>query len=320
MALVKCPECGESISSTVDTCIHCGALLRTCPNCQTAITGEMAFCPECGTRLAVLKETEVHPTREFQTANEDVPKESQPSEQVDLVPLGYYIEDWKESAPSSVIAKILYVFLTISFVLGLILVGLFVIALFIVFISGAMSSLTSIFPLLLLLSVLFLLPAEICGIISTMCEIISDIIIRTGISSWRRKKNIDLIDVLASSPDDKSYMLMTKKERKQHSVFLMHVIYVRDFKLHPVNGVLIYIFSFLDSMCVRMSALLPVILVFVSAISTDNVALTLIALIIMVILAVVILIISFVKNMILSYPIRRAVNDCPALKAQNIKK
>ena len=39
MALIKCEECGESISSSAKVCPHCGVKI----NLQT--------CPECGAKL-----------------------------------------------------------------------------------------------------------------------------------------------------------------------------------------------------------------------------------------------------------------------------
>ena len=38
MALIKCPECGESVSDKAPNCPHCGL----------AIAGNIIPCPECG--------------------------------------------------------------------------------------------------------------------------------------------------------------------------------------------------------------------------------------------------------------------------------
>lgn len=50
MALIKCKECGESISSSAKTCPHCGFKneITTCPECGKKIKGTETTCPECG--------------------------------------------------------------------------------------------------------------------------------------------------------------------------------------------------------------------------------------------------------------------------------
>lgn len=50
MALIKCNECGESISSTAKSCPHCGAKnsVNMCPECGYKLKEEMDKCPECG--------------------------------------------------------------------------------------------------------------------------------------------------------------------------------------------------------------------------------------------------------------------------------
>ena len=49
MALIKCSECGESISSSAKTCPHCGVKinLQTCPECGAKLKGDETNCPEC---------------------------------------------------------------------------------------------------------------------------------------------------------------------------------------------------------------------------------------------------------------------------------
>ena len=50
MALIKCEECGESISSSAKVCPHCGIKinLQTCPECSAKLNGDEINCPECG--------------------------------------------------------------------------------------------------------------------------------------------------------------------------------------------------------------------------------------------------------------------------------
>ena len=50
MALIKCSECGQEISSSAKTCPHCGIKisLQTCPECGAKLNGDEINCPECG--------------------------------------------------------------------------------------------------------------------------------------------------------------------------------------------------------------------------------------------------------------------------------
>lgn len=58
MALIKCPNCGGMVTTTVNKCIHCGTEFKLCPECQTPVTADSAFCPECGCVLNAPKETD----------------------------------------------------------------------------------------------------------------------------------------------------------------------------------------------------------------------------------------------------------------------
>ena len=50
MALIKCKECGESISSSAKTCPHCGYKneVSICPECGKKVKSSDVNCPECG--------------------------------------------------------------------------------------------------------------------------------------------------------------------------------------------------------------------------------------------------------------------------------
>ena len=49
MALIKCPECGNSISNTVAQCVHCGCKIRSCPECGEVYNIEtIDVCSACG--------------------------------------------------------------------------------------------------------------------------------------------------------------------------------------------------------------------------------------------------------------------------------
>lgn len=50
MALVKCPKCGESVSTTAKYCVHCGAAFqeKTCFECGSLLLVGEEVCGKCG--------------------------------------------------------------------------------------------------------------------------------------------------------------------------------------------------------------------------------------------------------------------------------
>ena len=50
MALIKCKECGNEISSSAKTCPHCGIKLSIlkCPECGKKLEADETNCPDCG--------------------------------------------------------------------------------------------------------------------------------------------------------------------------------------------------------------------------------------------------------------------------------
>lgn len=52
MALIKCPECGEQVSSNAPQCVHCGCHFSVCPECGKAYVGEPETCSKCGFKLS----------------------------------------------------------------------------------------------------------------------------------------------------------------------------------------------------------------------------------------------------------------------------
>ncbi len=57
MSMIKCPECGERVSTMAGTCPHCGiniaGNLRQCPNCNDYCLNTQEKCPECGAALSI---------------------------------------------------------------------------------------------------------------------------------------------------------------------------------------------------------------------------------------------------------------------------
>lgn len=55
MALIKCPECGEQVSTSASQCVHCGCTYTVCPECGKIHVGAFAVCPECGFQIKTQK-------------------------------------------------------------------------------------------------------------------------------------------------------------------------------------------------------------------------------------------------------------------------
>ena len=50
MALIKCPECGATMSDHAKMCPNCGFMNRTtfCPECDTPLNNKVNIWPNCG--------------------------------------------------------------------------------------------------------------------------------------------------------------------------------------------------------------------------------------------------------------------------------
>lgn len=63
MSMIKCPECGERVSTMAGTCPHCGiniaGNLKQCPNCNEYCLNSQDKCPSCGTSLSVVTEEKI---------------------------------------------------------------------------------------------------------------------------------------------------------------------------------------------------------------------------------------------------------------------
>ena len=68
MSMIKCPECGERVSTMAGTCPHCGiniaGNLKQCPNCNEYCLNSQEECPYCGTALSAV--TAENPEQEQQ--------------------------------------------------------------------------------------------------------------------------------------------------------------------------------------------------------------------------------------------------------------
>lgn len=51
MAIFKCPECGNTVSTTAACCPNCGMKFTVCPECGKIYKGQPSVCPNCGAAL-----------------------------------------------------------------------------------------------------------------------------------------------------------------------------------------------------------------------------------------------------------------------------
>ena len=67
MAIIRCPECKEQISSMALTCPHCGIRIkghiRQCPDCKEWIRKNNATCKVCGSSVSIQHDDEAYTTR-----------------------------------------------------------------------------------------------------------------------------------------------------------------------------------------------------------------------------------------------------------------
>ena len=66
MSVIKCPECGQEVSTKADVCPHCGVAikgnLKRCPKCNTIMLKEEEECPQCHAHFVAEKAETTAPT------------------------------------------------------------------------------------------------------------------------------------------------------------------------------------------------------------------------------------------------------------------
>ena len=73
MSMIKCPECGQRVSSLAGTCPHCGVairgMIRQCPQCQEYVMKAATVCPHCSAPLPPVSDA-THENDAEQSANQ----------------------------------------------------------------------------------------------------------------------------------------------------------------------------------------------------------------------------------------------------------
>lgn len=73
--MIKCPECGQRVSSMALTCPHCGVgikgHLRECPMCGEWILDDQPRCPECNSLVEVKPQSDQNSSSGYDKGNQD---------------------------------------------------------------------------------------------------------------------------------------------------------------------------------------------------------------------------------------------------------
>ena len=57
MSLIKCPECGNEISTNAKSCPKCGCEVTVCPDCGAVYAGKTEICKNCGYKFKTADQT-----------------------------------------------------------------------------------------------------------------------------------------------------------------------------------------------------------------------------------------------------------------------
>ena len=257
MALLKCPECGGSVSSTVNKCIHCGYEFSVCPSCQTIVDRNAKFCPECGSPVEsvqnqidpVINQGPIYePQAEHRYIEEDEKPEFPLLE--DLVknirkPAGYYI---------------FRTFNIMAFVMGMIFIVIFILGAIVGLIQ--VSLMTEITVTLECLIFMFL--SSILFGISDFWSSIEKFFLISGIKKWSKQLNVNLVDVIKSG--EREYNESYKHDKNMAAFAYAY----RDetTSQSPVKPLILAIFKIIQAV---MSTImfLPLIYINASVISTS---------------------------------------------------
>ncbi len=73
--MIKCPECGQRVSSMALTCPHCGVgikgHLRECPMCGEWILDDQPRCPECNSLVEMKPQSDQDSSSGYDKGNQD---------------------------------------------------------------------------------------------------------------------------------------------------------------------------------------------------------------------------------------------------------
>ena len=109
MAIIKCPECEEKVSTEAKKCIHCGCEFTVCRECGTAFVGKPTVCSECGYTF----------TKKENSSNENISKKSETGKNEGkaskgLITLTNVQRQWKNECGKNILKLLKYFVMAIS--------------------------------------------------------------------------------------------------------------------------------------------------------------------------------------------------------------
>lgn len=109
MAIIKCPECEEKVSTEAKKCIHCGCEFTVCQECGTVFVGKPTVCSECGYTF----------TKKENSSNENISEKSETGNNKGkaskgLITLTDVQRQWKNECGKNILKVLKYFVMAIS--------------------------------------------------------------------------------------------------------------------------------------------------------------------------------------------------------------
>lgn len=188
MAIFKCPDCGNTVSTTADRCPHCGLVFTACPECGKIYKGRIDKCPNCGAVFNnTAKQQEASVQQSTQKENSKTLNEKEYSDS------SLKLEDlWKVKQPqkADVAKKISYVDKALNILTGILDVIAIVIYIMWLIEENSLSKIEEMRGVLDTVSVIIWASAVI-AILSIFADTIKEYYTITNMTKWVNVSGID---------------------------------------------------------------------------------------------------------------------------------
>lgn len=182
MAISKCPQCGEMLSTSVTKCIHCGCEVVLCPECGTLNMAEIDSCAECGFNLVKTKKVKptktVNNTKSENSANGELDSVMTAREALEAFGKGGY---YSTKNPFNILWYV---------ILGITILNI-VITIISMLVSGDFS-LSSIFACLLIITAY----CSVCSIWHSIFGTLDKMLYYNGMRRWKKACDCDLKKII----------------------------------------------------------------------------------------------------------------------------
>ncbi len=188
MAIFKCPDCGNNVSTTADRCPHCGMVFTACPECGKIYKGQLEKCPNCGAVFGNIEKQQAVPVQQpTQKSKNETLNEKEYSDST------LKLEDlWKVKQPekADVAKKISYADKALNILTGLLDVIAIVIYLMWFIEENSLSKFEEMSGILDTVSVIVWISAVI-AILGVFTDIAKEYYMLTHMTNWVRVSGID---------------------------------------------------------------------------------------------------------------------------------